>query len=189
MTRDMLLSLSAVAAILGGGLRVVDGFLNNADIHVQQVAYFLTDVMLIFGLCGIYLSRSNRLGLAGLFGFALSITGILMVRSFGQGAYLVGASVTLLGMVVLSVVMLAKGTFPKLAPILWIASLVVGVIGLLVRVNWGLFYCYAAADSSGPALGTSTILPITPPFPSNSCACFALSRGNRPAINGLIFCC
>jgi hypothetical protein len=36
---------------------------------------------------------------------------------------------------------------------------------------------------------TNTILPITPPFPSNSCACLASARGNRCAISGLIFCC
>jgi hypothetical protein len=139
MTRDMLLRLSAATAILGGGLRVVDAFLNNTDIYVQQVAYFVTDVMLIFGLCGIYLSRSNRLGLAGLLGFAASIIGILMVRSFGPGAYLVGASVTLLGIVVISVAMLARAAFPKSAPIFWIASLIVGMIGLLpFGINWGV---------------------------------------------------
>src|SRR5438034_10654387 len=38
-------------------------------------------------------------------------------------------------------------------------------------------------------LGTSTILPITPPLPSNSCACRAWQRGNRCAISGLIFSC
>lgn len=43
MTRDVRVRLSGVVAILGGGLRVVDGFLNNADIYVQQV-------VLIFGL-------------------------------------------------------------------------------------------------------------------------------------------
>ena len=37
--------------------------------------------------------------------------------------------------------------------------------------------------------GISTILPITPPLPSNSCACPAWQRGNRCAINGLIFFC
>jgi len=36
---------------------------------------------------------------------------------------------------------------------------------------------------------TSTILPVTPPFPSNSCACLASARGNRCAISGLIFFC
>jgi hypothetical protein len=36
---------------------------------------------------------------------------------------------------------------------------------------------------------TSTILPVTPPVPSNSCACLASARGSRCAISGLIFCC
>src|SRR5947209_17552353 len=38
-----------------------------------------------------------------------------------------------------------------------------------------------------PSLGRSTILPITPPFPSKSCACLASARGNRCATSGLIF--
>lgn len=38
-------------------------------------------------------------------------------------------------------------------------------------------------------LRTSTILPITPPFPNNSCACLAFARGNRCATSGLILCC
>ena len=37
--------------------------------------------------------------------------------------------------------------------------------------------------------GTSTILPMTPPSPSNSCACLASERGNRCATMGFIFCC
>lgn len=38
-------------------------------------------------------------------------------------------------------------------------------------------------------LHTRTILPVTPPFPSNSCACLASTSGNRCAMSGLIFCC
>ena len=60
-----------------------------------------------------------------------------MVRSFGQGAYLVGASVTLLGVVLMSLAMLVRAAFPKLAPMLWIASLIVGVTALPFRLNWG----------------------------------------------------
>ena len=48
---------------------------------------------------------------------------------------------------------------------------------------------HADPDSSDDPLGTSTILPVTPPFPSNSCACLASARGNRCAMSGLIFCC
>lgn len=49
--------------------------------------------------------------------------------------------------------------------------------------------CYAVPDPSEDPLRTSTSLPITPPVPSNSCACLALARGNRRAISGLIFRC
>jgi hypothetical protein len=140
MSKNTLLRLSAVTAIVGGALRVADSFITAvATVPIQRVAYFVTDLMLACGLCGIYLSRRNRLGLAGLLGFAASITGILMVRSFGQAAYLVGATVTLLGIVVISVAILARDAFPKSAPILWIASLIAGVIGLLpFGINWGV---------------------------------------------------
>jgi hypothetical protein len=135
MNKATLLRLSAVAAILGGALRIADAFLGSASSQTQQIAYFATDVMLIFGLCGIYFSRSNRLGFPGLFGFFLAITGILMVRSsalsvFGLSAYLVGASVTLLGVDLISIIMLIRSAFPKVVPALWIASLIFGVLGL-----------------------------------------------------------
>ena len=62
-----------------------------------------------------------------------------MVRSFGPSAYLVGASVTLLGVVAISVAMLATATFPRPAPLLWIASLIIGLIGLLpVGMSWSV---------------------------------------------------
>lgn len=140
MTKNTLLQLSGLAAILGGALRVADAFLSSAaTVNLQQFAYFLTDLMLIFGLCGIYLSRSDRLGVSGLLGYVAAITGLLIVRSFGPSAYLVGASVTLLGVVAIGVAILVKDAFPKLAPILWIASLIVGLIGFLpVGMNWSV---------------------------------------------------
>lgn len=144
MNKTTLLRLAAIAAILGGALRIADAFLANSGIQLQQFAYFATDVMLIFGLCGIYFSRSNRLGFAGLFGFFLAITGILMVRSsalsvFGLSAYLVGAAVTLLGVDLISIIMLIRGAFPKIVPVLWIASLIFGVIGLFgAAIRWAV---------------------------------------------------
>ncbi len=90
-------------------MRVADGLLvASAALQVQRSAYFFTDLMLLFGLCGIYLTRNHRSGLAGLLGFMLSFLGILMVRSsalnlFGFSAYLVGASVTLFDVVSIGV--------------------------------------------------------------------------------------
>ena len=48
---------------------------------------------------------------------------------------------------------------------------------------------YAAPNSSDDSLSARTILPVTPPFPSNSCACLASARGNRCAMSGLILFC
>jgi hypothetical protein len=145
MSKDALLRLSALAAIVGGALRVADGlFVASAAPQIQQLAYFFTDLMLLFGLCGIYFTQSHRLGLAGLLGFVLSFLGILMVRSsalslFGFSVYLVGASITLFGVVTISIAMLINDAFSKLAPILWITSLIIGVIGLFpVAMSWGV---------------------------------------------------
>jgi drug/metabolite transporter (DMT)-like permease len=125
------------AAFVGGGLRVADAYLavTNA-IRTQQIAYLVTDLMLIVGLCGIYLPKRKTLGLIGLLGFAASNAGLLIVRisafnHLGSNAYLTGATVTLIGVVAMGTVMLIRKAFPKLGPVLWIASFVVGLIGLL----------------------------------------------------------
>jgi hypothetical protein len=145
MNKDALVRLSAVAAIFGGAMRVADGLLiASATPQIQQLAYFLTDFLLLIGLCGIYLTLSHRLGMTGLLGFVLSFLGILMVRSsalslFGFSAYLMGASVTLFGVVAIGIAMLLKNAFPKPAPILWIISLVIGVAGLFpFAMSWGV---------------------------------------------------
>jgi hypothetical protein len=83
-----------MAAIVGGALCAVDGlFVALAAPQTQQHAYFFTDLMLLFGLCGIYFTPSYCLGLAGLLGFVLSFLGLIMVRSsalslFSFNAYL-----------------------------------------------------------------------------------------------------
>ena len=107
--------------------------------QVQQFAYFITDLLLLCGMCGIYLTRSHRLGLAGFTGFVVFWIGIFMVRSstlslFGYSAYLIGATVTLLGAVALGAELLLREVFPRWAPVLWIAALFLGMFGL--RPAW-----------------------------------------------------
>ena len=141
----LLLRLCAAAAVLGGGLRVVDAYLAvTSAVRVQQIAYFVTDVMLLLGLCGIYFPRRKALGFVGFLGFAAAVAGLLIVRSssfngLGPQSYLIGATVTLVGVVVLGMGMLVRVAFPKLAPALWIASAVVGLIGLLsAKLSWAV---------------------------------------------------
>ena len=139
------LRLCGVAAIAGGGLRVGDAFLAaTTAVHAQQIAYAVTDLMLLLGLCGIYLPRRKTLGSVGFPGFVASIAGLVIVRSsglnvFGTNSYLIGATVTLIGVVAMGAVMLVRKAFPKLAPALWIASFVVGLVGLMSpKIGWAV---------------------------------------------------
>ena len=64
--------------------------------------------------------------------------------------------------------------------------LVVALVGFLAA-GFAAAQGLAAPDPGADGLHTSTILPVTPPFPSNSCACRASARGSRCAMSGLIF--
>jgi drug/metabolite transporter (DMT)-like permease len=137
--------LCGAAAVAGGGLRVADAYLAaTSAIRAQQIAYFITDLLLILGLCGIYFSRRKALGVVGLLGFGASIAGLLIVRTsglngLGSNSYLIGATLTLIGVVAMGTVMLVRKAFPKLGPALWIASFVVGLIGLLsAKLSWAV---------------------------------------------------
>jgi len=52
MSTDTLVRFSAVAAIVGGALRVADGlFVASAASQIQDLTYFFTDLMILFGMC------------------------------------------------------------------------------------------------------------------------------------------
>jgi len=73
-----------LAAIAGGALRVVDSFVPQAlPADVLAVLYFTTDVFLLLGIAGIYLSRT--LGVAGVIGVLIFVVGILLVRASAFG--------------------------------------------------------------------------------------------------------
>ena len=142
---NLLLRLFGAAALAGGGLRVADTFLAATNaVRAQQIAFFVTDLLLILGLCGVYLPRRKVLGVVGFLGFAASIAGLLIVRTSGliglrPNSYLTGATVTLVGTVAMDTVMLVRKAFPRLGPALWIASFIVGLIGLLsAKLTWAI---------------------------------------------------
>lgn len=142
---NLLLRLCGAAAIAGGGLRVADIFLAaTGAVRAQQIAYFVTDLLLMLGLCGVYFPRRKNLGVVGFLGFAASIAGLLIVRTsglygLGSNSYLIGATVTLIGVVAMGTVMLVRKAFPILGPALWIASFFVGLLGLLsAKLTWAV---------------------------------------------------
>lgn len=130
--RNLLLRAGALAAIMGGALRIVDSFTGAVfSAHTLDWFYFATDVFLMLGLIGWYVSRFEMLGMAGAVGFAVAVTAILIIRSaflFGPQGYMLGAALLLAGLIVMHLPSLLRREGPMLAPLLWLASAVIAAV-------------------------------------------------------------
>lgn len=120
---------AATAAILGGTLRIAT-MLPLGVATALPYLYYVTDIFLMLGLVGWYVSRADRLGAAGLLGFMVATVAILMIRSidlFGARNYAVGAALLLAGLSLMNVPTLQRRDGAILAPALWLASLACGI--------------------------------------------------------------
>lgn len=123
-----------LAAIIGGVLRLIDSFVTQAlPADTLAALYFATDVFLLLGIAGIYLSRT--LGVAGVIGVVTFVVGILLVRAsafavLGPNGYQLAAAVALLGLVILSAESLLH-RIDVASAALWLSSFVFGTMGVL----------------------------------------------------------
>src|SRR5687767_8131524 len=137
MNQDQLFRLAGGAAIAGGGARIFSAFPLLADPIAQQWLYAAIDVLLLFGLIGIYLARASRLAMLGLASFAVSAAALSFIGGpdadvFGLSTSEQGATTLAIGMVGLSIAWLRAGERPLGPPLCWFASiLAVGVLGRL----------------------------------------------------------
>ena len=128
--------LAGACAIAGGLLRIAAAF---APGHVPegwtQPLYLATDILMTFGLLGVYARWRDDLGWSGFAGFVLSIVGVMIVRTYGGEAqgYAIGAALWSIGMLLIGGSNLFGGGMPKLASWLWVGSFVVGALGVVVR--------------------------------------------------------
>jgi hypothetical protein len=170
VTPEMNLPLRAcaVAAVLGGALRVADSFLAGmVAVRTLQIAYFVTDVMLLAGLCGIYLGLRRTLGLSGFLGFVAAVTGLLIVRAsaliaVSSNSYFIGATVTLIGVVAMGLAMLLRTSFSRVGPVLWIASFALGLIGLAsAKLSWTVVWAGVLFGVGFVVVGINLLRPIS----------------------------
>lgn len=146
MTPAHLFRASGAAAFTGGVLRIVSSFPITEDRVTLEWLYTGIDVLLLFGVIGIYLARSERLGYLGLASFGVAVAALSFIGGpdadvFGFSTYQEGATTFAIAMVGLSLAWVRAGEKPLLAPVFWFASVVAaGVLGMLPAPlpNYGL---------------------------------------------------
>lgn len=137
MNTDQLFKLSGAMAIAGGGARIASSFNWLQDPVALEWLYTAIDVLLLFGLMGIYLVRASKLGFLGLASFGVCVAALSFIGGpdadpFGFSTYEQGAATLAIGLVGMSIAWVRLGERPLAAPLLWFASvLAVGLLGML----------------------------------------------------------
>ena len=147
---EALLRMSGLAAVVAGTLRILAAFpVFHGQITLEWL-YTAIDVLLLFGLMGIYLSRPGKLGFLGLASFAVAVAALAFIGGpdadpFGFSTYEQGAAALAIAMVGLSIAWLRAGERPLAPPLLWFASVIcVGILNLAPPLS---AYGFAAAGA------------------------------------------
>jgi hypothetical protein len=123
----------AASAIAGGLLRIVNAF--TADVfspQMLQLAYALTDVLLLLGLAGLLLTWRDELERLGYAGVAVTVIGLTVIRAtaftpMAMDGYAIGATIALIGTVILAADLLWRHIGSRITPLFWIAAFLLGV--------------------------------------------------------------
>jgi hypothetical protein len=137
VTPIQLFRLAGAAAIAGGALRALAALELLDDPVTLEWLYASIDVLLLFGLIGIYLARASRLGFLGLASFAVAVAALSFIGGpdadpFGFSTYQEGATVLAIAMVGFSIAWFRVRERPLGAPAFWFTSVVIaGALGSL----------------------------------------------------------
>ena len=137
MNTTQLFTLSGLAAIAGGLMRIAVAFPVVSDEITLQWLYTGIDVLLTLGLAGIYLDRAARLRILGFVSFVIAMSALSFIGGpdadpFGFSTYEQGATTLVIALVGLSIAWISAGERPIFAPLCWFGSVVAaGVLGLL----------------------------------------------------------
>jgi hypothetical protein len=124
----LLVKFGAVAAMLGGTLRIASSFIPyTAEQPWLEALYGLVDICLLFGSIGVYLAFADRLGAMGLALFAAAVAGLASIvgpdpQQFGVDFYLAGAMAFIVALGGFSVLLLWRKQL-ILSAVLWLGAL------------------------------------------------------------------
>lgn len=149
-----LVRVGAIAAIIGGALRIISTFIPyQADLAWLEALYGVIDLCLLAGLIGVYLTVAEVTGRFGLVAFLIALAGVASIVgpdpiAFGIDFYRIGALVFVAGLAGLSVRLWAAGVLRPSAA-LWCVTLIAG----LASAAWPPAFLI-----SGLALGVGYLL-------------------------------
>lgn len=118
-------------------MRVLASFPLLEDAATLEWLHTAIDVLLLFGLIGVYLARAEKLGFLGLASFAVAVAALSFIGGpdadpFGFSTYEQGAQTLAIALVGLSIAWVRAGERPFGPPACWFASVIcVGVLGLM----------------------------------------------------------
>lgn len=140
MPASTLIRLGGLSAILAGLLRIATSFmplLTGEQGSFLEVIYLLTDLLILFGVLGVYAYQHQRAGYPGFTGFLLAMSGTAIIvgpdgRIGSLEMYMVGAIMISIGVVLLAIGTWQADQLTRWVPILWVVSTVVGIGGFLM---------------------------------------------------------
>src|SRR5688572_15968632 len=137
MNTQQLFRLAGAAAIAGGAARIYSALPLPSDPTALQWLCTAIDILLLFGLMGIYLIRAHNLGALGIASFAIAVAALSFIGGpdadvFGFSTYEQGAVTLAIAMVGLSIAWVRAGERPIWAPLCWFASVLAA--GVLERL-------------------------------------------------------
>ncbi|QQS48997.1 MAG: hypothetical protein IPM66_10410 [Acidobacteriota bacterium] len=166
MQTSTLIRLCGLSAILAGALRILASFIpffTSETVVSTEILYLLIDILILFGLLGIYGSQNEGAGYFGFAGFLLAMTGTaLIVGPDGKlgdlDVYRTGVMLITGGMLLLAIGSLRARVLSYRAPALWILSTLFGISGtwiggrvedygfVIAGVAFGLGFVVAGLD-------------------------------------------
>jgi hypothetical protein len=140
-----LIRWGGLAAVLAGVLRAAASLWPSAESTVTlELFYLLVDILILFGILGVYGFLGERSGAAGFLGFLLGVVGTVIIAGpdgelGGINMYAVGSAVLAVGLVLLAVGSWKAAMLPYWVPVLWVLTAVLGFVGAGVEGLGSLF--------------------------------------------------
>ena len=145
--------------MFGGGLRVMSAFLAwDASNPLIELLALKIDLLLLFGLIGIYFANRAVVGVVGLLGSVFALSGIASIvgpdtKAFGIDSYQAGVAVISIGLAVFGLTLLRAPLMSRLAGLSWMLSFAAGLGGSMVGLAAEGFHMGGVLFGVGFVLG------------------------------------